>query len=246
MNSRVGEKHKTKQGYEVEIIEYINSLNCIVVFKDNYNTTLKTTYKSVKEKWLSNPNHPSVYNVGYLGQGVYKKDAIFYEYWHSMIRRCYSKKALIKDETYKDVIVCEEWKCFQVFAEWVKQNHNPETMQGWHLDKDILIKGNKVYSPDTCCLIPQEINKLFTNRQNKRGDYPIGVHKYKKRFVSQISKGDNKKRSHIGVFDTPEEAFQAYKVAKEKHIKEVADKWKDLIDPRVYEAMINWKVEITD
>lgn len=45
---------------------------------------------------------------------------------------------------------------------------------------------------------------------------------------------------------TPEEAFAVYKREKEKYIKEVANKWKDQIDPRVYESLMNWTIEITD
>lgn len=114
----------------------------------------------------------------------------------------------------------------------------------WHLDKDILIKGNKVYSPDTCCLVPQEINILFVKCNINRGDLPIGVIEINGRFSSSVSK--NNKIRHLGKFNTLEEAFESYKFAKEKHIKEVADKWRDKLDPRVYEAMYNYEVEITD
>ena len=118
-------------------------------------------------------------------------------------------------------------------------------MNGWELDKDILIKGNKIYSPETCAFVPAEINGIFTKTNSKRGVYPIGVSLHKEgRFQAKVLK--NKKQAYIGLFDTPEEAFQAYKKAKEEYIKEVADKWKDKIDPRVYEAMYNYQVEITD
>ena len=114
-------------------------------------------------------------------------------------------------------------------------------MEHWHLDKDIICKECKTYSPETCAFVPADVNILFIKNDIKRGVYPISVRKTKsQRFTSRLNS------KHLGTFDTPEEAFQAYKVAKEKHIKEVADKWKDLIDPRVYEAMYDYKVEITD
>ena len=117
-------------------------------------------------------------------------------------------------------------------------------MQGWELDKDILFKGNKIYSPETCCFIPREINQIFPKRDLKRGEYPIGVTRKRGKFSAQLSTKDFNK--NLGVFNTPEEAFQAYKSAKESYIKEVADKWKDQIEPRVYQAMYNYQVEITD
>ena len=118
-------------------------------------------------------------------------------------------------------------------------------MQGWELDKDILIKGNKVYSPETCCFVPQEINCLFTNCKSVRGKYPIGVTKtVNGKYKARINK--NGDRIDLGLFDTPEEAFQVYKIAKELHIKEVADKWRGQITEPCYEAMYAYEVEITD
>ena len=157
-----------------------------------------------------------------------------------MIFRCHSDKC--KSNSYKDVTVCEEWHNFQTFAKWFEDNWKSH-MEGWALEKDILVKGNKIYSPDTCCFVPSEINNLFITNKYKRGDYPIGVRKKVNGFKARIYKD---KEIHLGYFNTPEEAFQAYKVAKEEYIKEIADKWKDKIDPRVYQAMYNYKVEITD
>lgn len=105
-------------------------------------------------------------------------------------------------------------------------------------------EGNKIYSPKTCCIVPREINTLFLKRESSRGDWPIGVYKKRKKFSACIS--SKIKNIGLGTFNTPDEAFQAYKVAKEKYIKQVADKWKGKIDERVYEAMYNYEVEITD
>ena len=112
--------------------------------------------------------------------------------------------------------------------------------EGFHLDKDILIKGNKIYSFKTCCFVPVEINSLLTKTNSKRGNLPIGVsksgNKYKARLNSNL----------LGTFDTSKEAFKVYKVAKEKHIKEVAEIWKSQITKQVYKALLKYKVEIID
>jgi hypothetical protein len=174
------------------------------------------------------------------------KSTPHYSRWRDMKTRCYNEKAQKRDVVYQNVIVCDEWHDFQVFAEWFEQNYNPETMKGWQLDKDILVKNNKIYSPDRCCFVPKEINVLFTKRKSKRGDFPIGVtyHSRDLKFMARIIKYG--KVYHLGYFDTAQKAFQVYKVAKEDYIKEVAEKWKDKITLNVYNALINYKVEITD
>ena len=119
------------------------------------------------------------------------------------------------------------------------------------LDKDILIKGNKIYSPETCIFVPQTINSLFVKRDNKRGESVIGVslHKNSKYQVhcSIINPETGKsKQEYLGVYDTQEKAFQVYKYYKEKNIKEVADYYFGRIPDKLYNAMYNYEVEITD
>ena len=115
-----------------------------------------------------------------------------------------------------------------------------------NLDKDILIKGNKVYGPDTCIFVPQDINKLFTKRNNNRGNYPIGVsyNKQQKKYKSYCN--TNSKQNFLGYYDTPEEAFTIYKQFKENYIKQVADEYKNHIPEKLYNAMYEYEVEIDD
>jgi hypothetical protein len=239
--NRVGEKHVTNEGCEIEIIEYYTANNCTIRF--NNGLVLKNKiYSDIRKGSIRNLNIPYFYNRGFISSGDYNSSdyGIFYDKWRGMFERCYSGKY----EVYNNCIVTEEWYNFQIFAKWMNYNYT-ETMQGWQLDKDILVKGNKIYSPETCCFVPREINSLFTKTNALRGECPIGVHKGGNKFMAQLNKGTGS-QYYLGSYNTPEEAFQAYKTEKEKYIKEVADKWKDLIDPRVYEAMYNYKVEITD
>jgi len=119
-------------------------------------------------------------------------------------------------------------------------------LSGWALDKDILQKGNKLYSKDTCCFVPQEVNSLLIKRDNSRGEYPVGVcfRKATGKFMAQLTV--NGKQKTLGYFTTPEEAFQVYKAAKEAQIKAVADKWKYLLDERVFQALLAYEVNIDD
>ena len=248
--NRIGEKHITKQGYEIEIIKYINAHNLNIMFEDGA-IIENTSYDNVLKRKVENPKHKTVFGVGFLGTGKYKttfksKICKNYQTWRCMMQRCYDEKSQEKQISYKNTTVCEEWHNFQNFAEWMENNYNPETMQGWQLDKDILIKGNKIYSPDTCCFVPQEINIQFIKSNSVRGEFPIGVCYIKKRNVFMSYFNKNKKRYFLGHFNTIEKAFQAYKTAKEQAIKEAADEWKDKIVPRVYQAMYNYEVEITD
>lgn len=243
---QVGESYIHPKYGEYHIVELIKGKKAIIEFSGTgfrYEQSINNiVHKRVKDAFA-----PIVCSVGYLGT---KKDVILapsktpaYFAWHNMISRCYSEDIHSKQPTYKDCTVCEEWKCFATFKEWFD---NQVYFNGWKLDKDILVKGNKVYSPDTCCFVPNEINVLFTKRQNCRGDLPIGVQytESKLRYKANISRGNDK--VFLGCYSTPEEAFQAYKVAKEAWIKEVADKWKDKLDKKVYDALYQYEVEITD
>jgi hypothetical protein len=168
---------------------------------------------------------------------------ISYSVWKHMITRCYSNRA--DYSSYKDCSVCEDWLTFSNFKKWFDDNY----VDGYHLDKDILIKGNKVYSPDTCCFVPSQINTLITKHDATRGVLPIGVTtttnrnaKYRatlRKFGGYVS---------LGCFDTPEEAFAAYKTAKEEHIKEVATKHfnEGKIRENVYKALMQYSVDIND
>ncbi len=245
-HSRLGEKHITNEGYEVEIIEYFKSTNCTIQFNDYNKTVLyNIQFSQIKNGHIKNPYHKSICNVGYLGVEKYnvKVNTKAYNTWNMMLYRCYNKNTQDTLPTYNDVSVCEKWHNFQNFTEWFEDNY----INNFHLDKDVLIKGNKVYSPETCAFIPQEINKLFTKNNIVRGELPIGVHynkALKNKYVATLTK--NSKTIVLGYFSTPKEAFQAYKTAKEQYIKEVANKWRGQITEEVYQAMYEYKVEITD
>ena len=191
---------------------------------------------------------PTTCGFGYIdieGASIGRKMTKEYQLWNNMITRCYNENLRHKNPTYKDCHVSEEWRYLSNFEEWCHQQIG-FNIEGFELDKDILVKGNKVYAPETCCFVPKEINSMLTNSRRGRGEYPIGVnyHKRVRKYVAKISK--NGEVIHLGYFSKPDEAFNAYKEAKEDYVKEVANKWKDQIDPRVYEALMKYRVEITD
>ena len=148
--------------------------------------------------------------------------------------------------TYEGCKVGDKFKSYEYFYEWCHSQIG-FGVDGWHLDKDLLVKGNKVYSEDTCVFIPTEINSLLVKRENMRGKYLIGVSwcKTNKAFKAQVNKNKGM-QEYLGSFNTELEAFNAYKQAKESFIKEQANKWKSQIDIRAYNALMNYRVEITD
>ena len=250
-NDRTGERFISNEGYEVVIVEYKNANNLWVQFQDKHKARVHTTYNNCQKGEIKNPYHRSVYGVGYVGQGKYdvsinRKLTDYYSDWNDMLKRCYSDKYHEKYPTYKDCFVNEEAHCFQDFAEWWHNNYYEIKGEQMCLDKDILIKGNKEYSFNTMVFVPQRINKLFTKRDNYRGDLPIGVRYENTTGKYQTSCQTLNKNKYLGLYNTPHEAFLAYKTFKEQYIKQVADEYKGKIPDRLYEAMYAWTVEEDD
>ena len=248
---RTGEVKYNKFGSKMEIITYRCNNDIDVYFEEYDWIYYNAEYKRFKNGQLKCPYEKTICNKGYIGEGEYrvsenKRHTNCYLLWKGMLHRCYDKKYHKKHLTYKDCEVCEEWLNFQNYAKWKQENYYQVNDEKMHLDKDILIKGNKIYSPKTCVFVPHTINELFTKSDKTRGNLPIGVSYDKESKKYKAYCKINGKQKTLGRFDTPQEAFQVYKIAKEKEIKRVADEYKPYIPQKLYEAMYNYKVEITD
>ena len=245
----VGKVCKSKSSGDFKILKCNGAKNVEIQF---INTGYETTVQlgSIRNGYVKDPYLPSVYGVGIVGtkyptviNGVQTKE---YNLWQHMLKRCYSDKYQKKYPTYKGCEVSDNFKSYEYFYEWCHSQIGFGN-EGWHLDKDLLIKGNKVYSEDSCVFIPSEINSLLIKCTASRGEHLIGVYwsKTANAFVARVSR--NKGGSeHLGLFNTEIEAFNAYKQAKENHIKELANKWKGKIDERAYEALMKYEVSIDD
>ena len=250
MDNRIGETNINNQGCEMMIIEYNNSTDIIIEFQDKYKTRVKSAYKEFKNGVIKNPYYPAVYGKGFLGIGEYSciTHMNIYKDWSGILQRCYDEKYHKKYPSYIDCEVEEELLCFQNFAQWWEDNYYEIGNERMELDKDILVKNNKIYSKETCIFVPQRINSLFTKRQNDRGEYPIGVCYSKKDDRLIVRCSVDGKRVYLGNFlpNQINEAFICYKTFKENYIKQVADEYKNLIPQKLYEAMYKWEVEIND
>lgn len=189
-----------------------------------------------------------VYGVGVndVDYNVFKDKE--YRIWQKMLSRCFDEKTKQRQPSYINVSCCDSWLHLSKFIKDIRSldNHEMAISESWELDKDILVKGNRVYSLETCCFVPGEINKLLVSRSRFRGDQPIGVSLIKgtSRYRAQLSV--NGEQIHLGRFGSAEDAFNCYKKAKEDRIIQVANKFKSIISKEVYNALIRWKVDIND
>ena len=155
--------------------------------------------------------------------------------WENMKQRCYSEKYHKKYPTYKGCYVCDDWLNYDNFKKWFDKNYNSETMKDFVLDKDILVEGNKIYSPETCCFVPQEINNTFKNYKNKK--YSIGIFFKYNKFVVLLNRF--KKRNSYGGFYNEYNAKKVYEIALKDYRQELAEKYKNVIDIKVYNKLIS-------
>ena len=243
-----GDVFKTKSYGDLIITKYVNSKAvCVKFVVTGYETTTKASNViagSVKDRLL-----PTVHGIGITGDSQVRVDGKHtkeYRLWNNMLKRCYSVGCQKVRPTYIDCSISENFRYLQYFKEWCNNqigfNSVDEKGKPFALDKDILVKGNRVYNEDVCVFVPQEVNLLFTKRDKSRGEYPIGVSFHKSRGMLTATLNNK----YLGYFNTAEQAFQVYKTAKEAYIKEVANTWKDKIDPKVYEALMNYEVHIDD
>lgn len=184
------------------------------------------------------------YGIGFNSKGEYKTNGKYtkaYKTWGKMLGRCYCPKYHASRPTYLGCSVADEWLDYQDFAEWFS-NHEYSN-RGYQLDKDLLIPGNKIYAPDRCAFVPAQLNSLLLDSGASRGQYKQGAcfHKGKNKFTPRIN--IDGKPKYLGLFDTELEAYNAYKKAKEAHVKEKALEWQDHIADNVFDALMNWELD---
>lgn len=241
-----GDEHFNKFGVSATIIDRLPKSKVKVRFKN-------TGY--VSTIYLSNLlkgefGDPTEFKEGFVFDTFpnHLKD-YSYTLWKSMISRCYCERQLKSRPNYRDVEVCEEWRLFSNFKSWFDTNY----IEGYHLDKDLLDKGSKIYSPTTCVFVPQVINSLTVNSKAIRGELPVGVtacdsliNPY--RTEVRYTEDGKRCRKYLGCFSTPESAFYRYKSVKEGIMKNKAVAYhnKGLISDKVLNAILAYEVSIDD
>ena len=249
-NKYLNKTYTNKQGLNYKIVHYNTYYDVTILFDSGY--IKSATMKEVKRNAIKDKLSPSVYGVGIVGirynTKVDGKHTTEYGTWKNMLRRCYSEKGRHKFQSYDDCTVSENFKRYSYFYEWVNKQVGFNTVDDmgniFQLDKDLLSKGNKIYSETTCVFLPLEINIALAIKDSKHKKFHVGVRKNRNKY--EVICCINSKSTYLGVFNTEIEAFNAYKQAKENYLKQLAEKWKDKIDTRAYNALMEYQVEITD
>lgn len=248
--NRIGETKYNIHGDLMKIVEYNTNKDIIVEFQDRHKTKIHTRYKFFTEGTVRNPYSKNMFGVAIVGN-KYSTHTKEYSAWNNMLRRCFDDNFKEKHSTYKDTTCCEEWLYYENFYEWLhKQENFDKWLNGkrWGVDKDILVKGNKIYSPDTCCLVPQNVNKLFTKNDMYRGDLPIGVTRKDDLLYVSCHNPFINRQKFLTYCNESKNGFFAYKSYKEDVIKKVAkiEYDKGNITKQCYEAMMKYEVGIDD
>ncbi len=249
-SNRIGESTINKKGLPLTIIEYHNANNIIVEFNDK--TKISSTYLQFQKGSIKNPKayvfkEGNPYNSGGKHKKIInRKRSKALNAYNNMFQRCYSKSFQRKNPQYIGCSVCEEWHNYQTFAEWYYSNYYNVENERMAVDKDWSTHGNNLYSPETCLIVPQTINSLIINPQKSKNALPIGVTEVNGKYVASYSNVLERKYIRIGIFETPEDAFIAYKKTKEAYIREVAISYKNKIPLNVYNALLSYQVHKDD
>lgn len=239
---RIGEERHNNAGDLMKIIAYDGVNDMLVEFQDEHKYKTKAQYDNFVRGTIKNPYHPLLYGRGYFGVGPYranvnKRSTKAYDAWRQMFKRCYGEA---QESAYSGCEVCVEWYDYQTFAKWFTAHYWEDAQYRMQVDKDWLVSGNKVYSPDRCeivpsiinaCLLRQKKTKYYTNALNidytASGKYSPILSKYGRPV-------------YLGLFDTIDEATAVYKAEKVSYVRELANRYKENLSARLYDAMMNY------
>ncbi len=168
-----------------------------------------------------------------------------YQLWKNMKSRCIDGGTVqSKFPTYAGREVTGSFLDFDLFTEWYTKQvgYNSPDM---HLDKDLICEGNRCYNEDTCVLIPKGLNLFLVSQDKNRGSCVLGVSLRKTTGKFRATIRIDGRSVNLGEFVNEEEAYVAYKAAKESE----ARRWlarlllgEYVVDNRVIERLKVWTV----
>lgn len=233
----------TNEGCEFKIIHIESSSKIKIKFMDNYGYEKLVRATNIRNREIKNPFHKSLYGIGMFGVGEFKSkinNKITYEYakWQQMMSRAYDVHTKLRQKAYQECSVREDWHNFQDFSSWLI-NQKGYGLVGWQLDKDLLVEGNKEYSPDCCVIVPPAINNTLTG-SNQNNGLPRGVcwHIGAEKYIAQCRV--NSKIIHLGYYYDIISAKEAYNNHKLTVLKDLAEVYRDNIDVRLYTLLMNF------
>lgn len=217
--NRVGETfHHPKYG-EYSIVEYLNCEKVRIRFsRTGYECY--SSYNHIQNKEVKDYFHRGKYGAC---KGCSHTDREAYKTWSNMIYRCNNSKG------YSSASICDEWLDFSVFLSWYDAQYKESH---WHLDKDILSNGQGIYSPQTCCFLPPQINTFFAKHKKAKG---YSYNKRRKKYESYCR--DRGKYVHLGMYEDSHSARLAYLRYKRSLLEELIEPYLDRISVEIYNAM---------
>ena len=239
MKDNIGKVYPTTSFGDVKVIKYFNYKEVMVEFLNTGNRAIFRAYH-IKHGRCRDKFAPSVFGKGIVGDNITKIKGVttkLYNLWGGMLERCYSTTLHKKYPTYIGCSVSEDWLYLDNFKEWFYIHYK----EGFELDKDLLVEGNKLYSEDTCVFVPKTLNNLIKyNNTLKQKDLPTSVRTYSGKFYSYTSD-----RKCLGSFSSPEDAFMAYKKWKEDRICSLAKHYLEegSISIELYNVLISYEVK---
>lgn len=237
----VGSTWKINGGTSITVLEIINAKNIKVRHNDCFGYITNVQVSAISSGNIKNPYAISVYGKGYLGEGLYstrinKVMTLEYMTWVNMLKRCYDPGYHMTHPTYEDCIVCNEWLNFQTFANWYCNTGYYGL--GYEIDKDLLVRGNRIYSPTTCVMLPSEINAILSVKSNTNRELPVGVYPSGNNY--QVKVHDASGGTYVGTYHSISLAIEAQHNAKKLLIYKLAEKHRPYIDEFTYNAIIAW------
>lgn len=217
--NRIGEIFYHPKYGEYSIIAYTNCEEVKIRFK-NTGYEYITSYNHIQNLEVRDSFFKGKYD-NYVGASDVDRDA--YKTWYNMIYRCHHSQG------YEDVTVCDEWRDFSIFLKWYNNQYKE---RGWHLDKDILSHNGRIYSPQTCCFLPPELNTFFEKHKKAKG---YSFNKRRKKYEAYCR--ERGKYIHLGLYQTPAEARIAYLNYKRNILKELINQYLGRISIELYNAM---------
>tara|TARA_R110000851_G_scaffold63646_2_gene145466 strand:- start:980 stop:1729 length:750 start_codon:yes stop_codon:yes gene_type:complete len=244
---KIGNTFVNNQGLSFTIVDVITNDRCKIRF--DHSKYDKIVYKTNIRRGEVKDDTYTCGGKGYFDMCLSYIQSPVYTLWSSIFFRCYNENQLKKRPTYKGCTVCPEWCVFSNFYKWYTENY----VDGWHLDKDLKKKGNKVYCPAFCMFIPQELNSITVLSDGIRGDLPVGVGRSASSinpYKAEIRWTENgvRMKKHLGCFSTVEETFSCYRSAKLQVIKEKANRYytQGVISCDTRDIILRYDISIED
>ena len=221
--------------YDYSNVEYVNSYTKVCIICPIHGEFWQAPSNHLRgqgcKKCSIEKNKKPLYGVG-INDTVDVFEKKDYKIWRDMLERCYCQKRQELQPSYKGCTVCEEWKYFSNFRKWFAENY----VEGWHLDKDVLKIGNRVYSPETCCFLPHKLNSIL---RLPHVNNHCGIYKTKHGKYSSCMRF-NGKFKFLGVFETFEEAQNVRNNFWIKKVEYFVNMYKDKLPPHIQDACMDY------